>query len=179
MDVSHLGYSGLHLLKKNDPFMYYRIPGAKDISEEDLNQMLPSLVIGSIKDSGEEDVASRRQNRRRSVSNSHLLVRRQSRISYKGYPDMNLDNVRQEIAEMKSHVAKRRRSSYETEVSECQADNYDHRCGYILQNTLLEMFNDSFQEEDDEVDDSKEKKSSIWVVFALLMKCIALIVTIS
>jgi hypothetical protein len=44
---------------------------------------------------------------------------------------------------------------------------------------LLEMFNDSFQEEDDEVDDSKEKKSSIWVVFALLMKCIALIVTIS
>jgi hypothetical protein len=154
MDVSHLGYSGLHLLKKNDPFMYYSIPGAKDVSEEHLDEMLPSLVIGSKENSSEEDTSRHRQNRRRSVSDSHLLVRRRSRISYEGYPDVDLEGVLQDISEMKSHVAKRRRSSYETEVSERQRSESVYRCDSVLQNTLLEMFNDSFKEEEgDEEDD--------------------------
>lgn len=155
MDVSHLGYSGLHLLKKNDPFMYYSIPGAQNMDEQDLDKMLPTLVLGSNKPSSQDDdVSARRYNRRRSVSDSHLLVRRRSRISYEGYPDVVLKNhLLDQMTELRSHEAKRRRSSYEMEVSKDEESS--QKCNSILQKTLMEMFNDTPQE-DDEDEESDE-----------------------
>lgn len=158
MDVSHLGYSGLHLLKKNDPFMYYSIPGASHgLSEEDLDMMLPSLVLGSRKTSTEDDTSSlRNHNRRRSISDSHLLVRRRSRISYEDYPDVAVEKLMEEIAELRSNVAKRRRSSHEMMERRSSQGEDTQQCGSILHQTLLEMFNDTASPEEDEEDSENE-----------------------
>jgi len=160
MDIGTLCASELHLLKKNDPFMYYSIPGSRNscLTEQDMGDLLPSLVIdssGSTLTSGSEKGQTRHRprNRRRSISDSHLFVKRRSRISYES--DM-LESIMGEMSELEARHAKRRRSSLCSEIIEesrdqqSTAEDTDSRCGSILQDILFSMFESVRNEESSE-----------------------------
>ncbi|KAL3791015.1 hypothetical protein HJC23_003004 [Cyclotella cryptica] len=164
MDIGALCASELHLLKKNDPFMYYSIPGAKNpcLTENDLDQLLPSLVIGSSRstltsDSEHGEAQPRPRNRRRSMSDSHLVVKRRSRISYES--DM-LETIIGEMGELEARHAKRRRSSHcseiigESRIQLSPVENTESRGGSILQDILFSMFE---SEREDVADDQSSE----------------------
>eukprot|EP00804_Cyclotella_cryptica_P000361 CCRYP_008676-RA/>CCRYP_008676-RA protein AED:0.41 eAED:0.41 QI:0/-1/0/1/-1/1/1/0/214 len=174
MDVN-LSSSGLHLLKKADPFMFYSIPGARDPSfgEQELDLMFPRLLLGtsmpnhvdnadlpqrpkhrsrSISESHFEEPEQPRprpRNRRRSISDSYVLVKRRSRISYESHFDVMLEGIINEMGELRDRCSKRRRS---VEIEESKSEEpvkvecTEPRRGSILQDILLSMF-ESFRED--------------------------------
>ena len=175
MDVN-LSSSGLHLLKKADPFMYYSIPGARDPSftEQELDHMFPRLLLSgstpscidnadlqlrtkhrsrSISDSHftEPELSPRRpRNRRRSISDSYVLVKRRSRISYESHFDVVLEGIINEMGELRDRHAKRRRSAEIEESKVVEQPNVEFtepRRGSILHDILFSMF-ESFREDD-------------------------------
>jgi len=183
MDVN-MSSSGLHLLKKADPFMYYSIPGARDpsFSEQELDLMFPRLLLGgsvptcvdnvdlhlrpkhrsrSISDSHfnePEQPLRRPRNRRRSISDSYVLVKRRSRISYESHFDVVLEGIINEMGELRDRHAKRRRSAEIEESKVVEQPNEEltqPRRGSILHDILLSMF-ESFREEDDTEDDGSQ-----------------------
>ncbi|KAL3791014.1 hypothetical protein HJC23_003003 [Cyclotella cryptica] len=109
IDVASLCASELALLKKNDPFMYYSIPGAREetlIDHEldainlNIEEMRTSPMLNDNKD------PSRSCLRHRSF-NSHALVKRKSRISYETHFSLHLDDM----VELHSPLKKKQRSS--------------------------------------------------------------------
>ncbi|KAL7518180.1 hypothetical protein ACHAWX_003033 [Stephanocyclus meneghinianus] len=182
MDVN-LSSSGLHLLKKADPFMYYSIPGARDPSftEQELDHLFPRLLLSgstptcidnadlqlrpkhrsrSISDSHfiePEPTPIRPRNRRRSISDSYVLVKRRSRISYESHFDVVLEGIINEMGELRDRYAKRRRSAEIEESAEFERPNVaftQPRRGSILHDILFSMF-ESFLEDEDEEESSK------------------------
>eukprot|EP00804_Cyclotella_cryptica_P024910 CCRYP_011811-RA/>CCRYP_011811-RA protein AED:0.31 eAED:0.31 QI:0/-1/0/1/-1/1/1/0/219 len=180
MDLESLCASELHNLKKSDPFMYYSIPGATNprVSEQDLDAMLPSLVMGSsmgssmpnlMSDTEETQPRHAPRNRRRSVSDSHLFVERRSRISYESHFDVVMESIIGEMGELQARYTncKRRRSSSFSDIEEAmqQVDRSpvdqdqvpqeklecpQPRRGSVLQDILYSMFESMWDEDGDE-----------------------------
>ncbi|KAL7480519.1 hypothetical protein ACHAW6_006210 [Cyclotella cf. meneghiniana] len=174
MDLGNLCASELHILKKSDPFMYYSIPGATNprVSEQDLDTMLPSLVMGSsmpnLMCDDEEQAQPRHapRNRRRSVSDSHLFVERRSRISYESHFDVVMENIIGEMGELQARYAncKRRRSSSCSEIEDAhhadrmaveqvpqeQGEGAQPRRGSVLQDIIYSMFESMWEDDCDE-----------------------------
>ena len=69
LDISCLSHSGLALLKKNDPFMFYSIPGMKTQTTSDDNLDVSSLELNS-------------KTPKKLSSPIPIRVKRRSRISY-------------------------------------------------------------------------------------------------
>jgi len=125
MDLGSLCTSELHSLKKNDPFMYYSIPGATNprLSEQDIDIMLPSLVMGSSTPNlmnGTEYAQPRHspRSRHRSVSDSQLFVERRSRITFESHFDVVMEGIIGEMEKLQAQNTncKMRRSSSCTNV---------------------------------------------------------------
>lgn len=94
IDVASLCSSELALLKKNDPFMYYSIPGAReetmtshelDITDLNLHETR-SRPLNDDKDQSQPCL-------RRSTSNANVLVKRRSRISYETHFSLVIDDM--------------------------------------------------------------------------------------
>lgn len=158
VDIGTLCASELHLLKKNDPFMYYSIPEARNSCLTDMDDLLPSLVIdssGPTLTSGSEKAQTlhRPRNRRRSTSDFHLVVKRRSRISYES--DM-LESIIGDMSELEARHAKRRRSSSCSEIieqSRYQQSTFEFnepRRRSFLQDILFSMFESMCDEESTE-----------------------------
>ena len=174
MDLGNLCASELHILKKSDPFMYYSIPGATNpkVSEQDLDTMLPSLVMGSsmpnlmYDDNEEAQPRHAHRNRRRSVSDSHLFVERRSRISYESHFDVVMESIIGEMGELQARYTncKRRRSSSCSELEDAhladrmaveqvpkeQGEFPQSRRGSVLQDIIYSMFESMREDECDE-----------------------------
>lgn len=108
IDIASLCASELALLKKNDPFMYYSIPGAReetlthhepDITDLNLQENSSRPLLNDDKDQSQPCLGRR-------SSNARLLVKRKSRISH----ETHFSLVMQDVMELHSPLKKKRRS---------------------------------------------------------------------
>ncbi|KAL3790998.1 hypothetical protein HJC23_002987 [Cyclotella cryptica] len=172
LDLGSLHVSELNLLKKNDPFMYYSIPGATNprLSEQDIDLVLPSLITaGSRPNSmgGSEQATPRHapRNRLRSVSDSSLFVERRSRISYESHFDEVMQSIIGEMDKLQAQNAtcKMKRSLSCSRVSESHLhqDQIVHgqaeqdvcrkpKCGSGQQDSLFSIFESIWEDDCDE-----------------------------
>ena len=150
MDVSNISHSGLHLLKKNDPFLYYSIPSAIMTGVKDLNEIIPSLHLGTSERPQNKEPPSPKMQ-------SSSLVRRRSRISYEYYPDVITGNtISDQMTELCSRTAKRRRSSHEKKSSPIKSNDYN---SILFQDTLFDLFNGTLDKKQ-LIDEEEEKQKT-------------------